>query len=1626
LKTQLLKFICVSIIFCFGFTITVFAQAPAAGTVNFESITGVNISSTTGTATWVPLFNNQTSITQGLGLDFAITGSTANTLSVTVPAATDQGAVFSSTGTGTSITGVYVKSKASGSVSGTTLNNPGSRFALKGMNISLVAAGSVTLTFTGYQNGTSIGSFTQTISTTAETAVTFPTSLNFLNIDELRITGAIPVTGLRLDDIVIDNAAPYDVNAAVNSVPEGATTGTLANVTASFGTSTLGNLALNKPVTVSSAQLSSGVVDGRYVGAWAVDGVSSTNASGNRWADNSTTSTSDPNPYIIVDLGRPYIISSVVTEWESYATSYRIQGSNSSTFSTFTTLKTITGNASANTTDNVTATGAYRYIRIYTDTKNNGAFLSIWELQIFGSLPAMTYSLTADPSSANNPFTINSSTGVISVANGSYLNADVKSSYTVTVTANDGNSTTSAPFTIAVITGSTNVFSNYSYRAAITIPSSKWGLTQDETSFPVLVRITNNADLKATGSCDDKVIKPGGTVTTLDLAFTDSTAAQNTTTELPYQIEKYDATTGTLLAWVLVPKLYAGSDTRLYLYFGSASPTHAATLATSVWPADYKAVYHFNEATFSTAAGAVKDATSNGISATTTGMTTVSLTTGQIGNSYSFDGSTSKITTAAALDITGSFTLSAWVKMGTAVTDEKVMTNQTNTGSGSGGYKLGLYNSVGETESGSTINRGKTPSTTLTAGNWYYIQGVYSSASTTISTYINGVPYSLNTAGANPTATGSPLYIGVGEGGNTYYFNGLIDEVRVSTTAKSTNWLLAEYKNQSNPVTYVGLTEAMTNGHDTYTYTGTANAPADGSNWTHTTLVGTQITGSTPPGSGVTPIIVIPAGKTVTYPSVTGGYQTPLHTITIGTGSSLNLNSSILVVACNIFNNGTINDNGQVTSGMTFNGKNAAQYYTAASGSSASVSNLTINNTYNTASGGSTPGKITVSGGNLNVYKLLTVTQGNLFIDNANSGFLTLKSTATQSAAVAVNSNPTTYSVTGMVNAERFITGGNLASQRGYRLLSSPVNQTSATASTTNTINLAYLSGKFYTYGTYAGAFTAGSGGPTGGFTASNANPTIYLYKESLATNNSTFVSGKNIGVTSISSTSPSTVSLSDNTTKSIPVGNGYILYFVGPSTRTTGAASGGNPTDVTLTSQGYLNQGDIPVTIWWSGLTTLSNASPTGTKGYNMVGNPYASTIDLSKVITDNTASIDNVYLLTDASPGQSYVAYTASGSSAPGSGYALSGQGFMVHVKSTATTPTLTFKETQKAPAQQLTGSALLMGIPKQSADITGLYVKLEQDSTLYDYCGIYFNKDWSDKFEDGDALDLDGLSSSIFLSSYSSDGMRMAVNHLSDYSKGKRVKLYANINSNGLYKLKVEGIRNIDTLYNIWLIDHYKKDSLDIRRYGTYNFNIIRSDTASYGANRFELVFRLRPLAAYQLTSFTGERVSDGIRLTWKVQNEGNYTGFIVQKQDGSQTYLNLYQLQSNGNGTYSYTDHSPNTGNNWYRLSQNDINESISYSPPVNVAYIISGNAADVISLYPNPVTTATTVNLNLVNPVATSYEFTIYSNDGMKMMQKITSSLTWTQDMSQLKPGMYFIEIRKKDGTLVGKTKFVKY
>jgi hypothetical protein len=155
------------------------------------------------------------------------------------------------------------------------------------------------------------------------------------------------------------------------------------------------NLALNKPVTVSSVENAS------YPGSNAVDG-----NSGTRWS----SAFSDPQ-WIYVDLQATYDITRVKLNWEpAYARSYQIQVSSNA--ANWTTIYTTTTGAGG-IVDLTGLSGTGRYVRMYGTVRATVYGYSLWELEVYGTVSAPT-GLTATAGNTEVSLSWNASPGASS------------------------------------------------------------------------------------------------------------------------------------------------------------------------------------------------------------------------------------------------------------------------------------------------------------------------------------------------------------------------------------------------------------------------------------------------------------------------------------------------------------------------------------------------------------------------------------------------------------------------------------------------------------------------------------------------------------------------------------------------------------------------------------------------------------------------------------------------------------------------------------------------------------------------------------------------------------------------------------------------------------------------------------------------------------------------------------------------------------------------------------------------------------------------------------------------------------------------------------------------------------
>lgn len=133
----------------------------------------------------------------------------------------------------------------------------------------------------------------------------------------------------------------------------------------------------------------------------------------------------------------------------------------------------------------------------------------------------------------------------------------------------------------------------------------------------------------------------------------------------------------------------------------------------------------------------------------------------------------------------------------------------------------------------------------------------------------------------------------------------------------------------------------------------------------------------------------------------------------------------------------------------------------------------------------------------------------------------------------------------------------------------------------------------------------------------------------------------------------------------------------------------------------------------------------------------------------------------------------------------------------------------------------------------------VKILKDTVSVDETLVIFNHTASTMYVNSqDAVYFPGFGIAS-IASITSDGRPCAIQKL-PYVQQYPIGLSVNTRNDGIYSLSLSYLSQIPPTMGVWLKDRYMQDSLDLR-VGNYAFQVIKSDTNTYGTGRFKVVVR-----------------------------------------------------------------------------------------------------------------------------------------------------------------------------------------
>jgi hypothetical protein len=512
-------------------------------------------------------------------------------------------------------------------------------------------------------------------------------------------------------------------------------------------------------------------------------------------------------------------------------------------------------------------------------------------------------------------------------------------------------------------------------------------------------------------------------------------------------------------------------------------------------------------------------------------------------------------------------------------------------------------------------------------------------------------------------------------------------------------------------------------------------------------------------------------------------------TLTIGSGSTLQIGGGITTSGSGTF---AINGTLQINSGGFTN--IVPTYGSSGSLTYNSGGTYDRSNEWPSTNG---PVNVTLSNSTTLTLGLARILTGVLTLNAScvltSNGNLTLKSDASGTASIAAIG--TSGSITGNVNVERFIPA---QANKRYRFLSSPVNTTVADWRGEIFITGGGVDGQFSSVGTNNIKTANGFD-----WTLSGA-PSLYGYTENL--------NSGGLNTRWVASTNANT----DN----LIAGKGYRVFIRGD--RSNAGVLDNSVTSqsaVTIISTGALNTGNQTLPATYNGVGTDN--------GWNLVGNPYASTIDWNASSGWTKTGVSGTIWIYRPST-NTYGNWDGSTATNNVTQFISSGQAFFVR---TTATPTLSCTEAVKVASA---GASIF-----KTAEINTLRIGLVKDESNKDETVIRFMEGKNNEFSEDDDV-TKYYNPTVNVSSFFGTDKYASVNYLkNELTEDKIIPISAWVDEVGNYKMNFTGMNDFTLTKNIFIKDKFLNTITDIEINPSVDF-VITSDTNSKGDNRFEIIF------------------------------------------------------------------------------------------------------------------------------------------------------------------------------------------
>lgn len=360
---------------------------------------------------------------------------------------------------------------------------------------------------------------------------------------------------------------------------------------------------------------------------------------------------------------------------------------------------------------------------------------------------------------------------------------------------------------------------DYSFYRKITVDKTKVG--EADTGFAVLLNLTaagsgiiDGLETVANGGKIQNTASGGASgvyTVPADLTFRTTADLTQAGANLDFEVEFYDPATGALVAHVQ-SGVGTAANTDIYMIYGNADVVTSQENVAGTWDAGFKGVWHLAEASATTTV----ESSTGADDGTKKGAGEPAQSAGKVGSAQDFDGTDDFITVpdSANIDILGAETIEAWIDLDNVADFRQIVTKDGSLSQRS--FQFYVYTSGELTclmimkDNTGYIGRGTTVTIPVGGGQWTHVVAAYDGGNlaTGIKLYVNGLQKDTTTytdgTFTGRTDTTAPLDIGRHLVGPDF-FDGDIDEVRISNVVRTAGYVASCYNNQSSPSTFYSV-----------------------------------------------------------------------------------------------------------------------------------------------------------------------------------------------------------------------------------------------------------------------------------------------------------------------------------------------------------------------------------------------------------------------------------------------------------------------------------------------------------------------------------------------------------------------------------------------------------------------------------------------------------------------------------------------------------------------------------------------------------------------------------------------------------------------------------------------------